>query len=155
MTASVAIKGNGKLHMSTNNSEKNKAIVTRFFEAMNNGDVDFIVDSYATDGCLQTMGSTLISGTYTKAQVTASAGSIFEVFPHGLKFTANSMVAEGDKVAVEAVSEGQHVSGQTYSNEYHFLFEFREGKLLRLKEYMDTERVTDVLCGGQRPPFED
>jgi ketosteroid isomerase-like protein len=64
-------------------------------------------------------------------------------------------VAEGDKVAVEAVSEGQHVSGQTYSNEYHFLFEFREGKLLKLKEYMDTERVTDVLCGGQRPPCED
>jgi len=23
--------------------------------------------------------------------------------------------------------------------------------LLKLKEYMDTERVTDVLCGGQRP----
>ena len=141
--------------MSTNNSEKNKAIVTRFFEAMNNGDVDFIVDSYAADGCLQTMGNTLISGTYTKEQVTASAGSIFEVFPQGLKFTATSMVAEGDKVAVEAVSEGQHVSGQTYSNEYHFLFEFREGKLLKLKEYMDTERVTDVLCGGQRPPVED
>lgn len=138
--------------MSNNNSEKNKAIVTRFFEAMNNGDVDFIVDSYAADGCLQTMGNTLISGTYSKEQVTASAGSIFDVFPQGLKFTANSMVAEGDKVAVEAVSEGQHVSGQTYSNEYHFLFEFREGKLLQLKEYMDTERVTDVLCAGQRPP---
>jgi ketosteroid isomerase-like protein len=52
------------------------------------------------------------------------------------------------------VSAGKHVSGQTYSNEYHFLFEFREGKLLKLKEYMDTERVTDVLCGGQRPSFE-
>lgn len=139
--------------MSKDNSEQNKAIVTRFFEAMNSGDVDFIVDSYAEDGCLQTMGGTLISGTYTKEQVTASAGSIFEVFPQGLEFIANSMIAEGDKVAVEAVSTGQHVSGQTYSNEYHFLFEFRDGKLLKLKEYMDTERVTDVLCGGQRRPF--
>ena len=52
-------------------------------------------------------------------------------------------------------SEGEHVSGQTYSNEYHFLFEFSGGKLRRLKEYMDTERVTDVLCGGQRPPFDN
>ena len=25
-------------------------------------------------------------------------------------------------------------------------------KLAVLKEYMDTERVTDILCGGQRPP---
>ena len=63
------------------------------------------------------------------------------------------MVAEGEKVAVEATSRGEHISGQIYSNEYHFLFEFRDGKLLRLKEYMDTEQVTDVLCAGQRPPF--
>jgi ketosteroid isomerase-like protein len=138
--------------MSKTNSEANKAIVTQFFEAMNGGDVEFIVNAYAANGCLQTMGNTLISGTYSRDQIAASAGGIFEVFPEGLKFTAQSMVAEGDRVAVEATSEGKHVSGQTYSNEYHFLFEFREGKLLKLKEYMDTERVTEVLCGGQRPP---
>ncbi|MFT4517708.1 MAG: ketosteroid isomerase-like protein [Halioglobus sp.] len=136
---------------SENNSVKNKAIVTKFFQAMNDGDVAYIVNAYAEDGHLQTMGNTLISGTYTKEQVTASAGGIFEVFPKGLKFVALDMVADGDKVAVEATSEGEHISGQIYSNEYHFLFEFRDGKLLKLKEYMDTERVTDVLCGGQRP----
>lgn len=37
-----------------------------------------------------------------------------------------------------------------YQNQYHFLFRFRDGELVTLKEYMDTERVTDVLCGGQR-----
>ena len=89
-----------------------------------------------------------------RISIAASAGAIYEVFPQGLQFTVLDMVAEGDKVAVEAVSEGEHASGQTYSNEYHFLFEFRDGKLLRLKEYMDTEMVTDVLCGGQRPPFD-
>lgn len=135
------------------NSEANKAIVRQFFDAMNQGDVDFIVNTYAEDGCLQTMGGTLISGTFTRDQIAASAGGIFEVFPQGLQFTLNSMIAEGDKVAVEAQSEGAHISGKTYNNEYHFLFEFRDGKLLRLKEYMDTEPVTDVLCGGQRPPF--
>ena len=118
---------------------------------LNRGDVDYIVNSYAADGCVETMGNTLISGVFSREQIAASAGGIFEVFPQGLKFTALSMVGEGDKVAVEATSEGKHISGQTYSNEYHFLFEFRAGKLLRLKEYMDTERVTDVLCGGQRP----
>jgi hypothetical protein len=61
------------------------------------------------------------------------------------------MTAEGERVAVEAESKGEHVSGQLYNNLYHFLFEFRDGELLKLKEYMDTERVTDVLCGGARP----
>jgi len=134
-----------------NNSESNKTIVTQFFDALNRGDVPFIVDAYAADGCVQTMGNTLISGVFSREQVAASAGGIFDVFPNGLTFTILSMVGEGDKVAVEATSEGEHVSGQTYNNEYHFLFEFQSGKLIRLKEYMDTERVTDVLCGGQRP----
>jgi uncharacterized protein len=138
--------------MPVNNSENNKALVTRFFDALNRGDVDFIVDAYAADGCVQTMGNTLISGIFSREQIAASAGGIFDVFPEGLTFTALGMVGEGDKVAVEATSAGKHISGQTYTNKYHFLFEFREGKLLRLKEYMDTERVTDVLCGGQRPP---
>jgi ketosteroid isomerase-like protein len=139
--------------MSTGNIESNKAIVTRFFEALNSGDVDAIVNTYAEDGCVQTMGDTLISGTFSRDQIAASAGGIFDVFPDGLTFTVLGMVGEGDKLAVEATSEGEHISGQTYSNEYHFLFEFGEGKLLKLKEYMDTEQVTDVLCGGQRPPF--
>jgi ketosteroid isomerase-like protein len=133
------------------NTEFNKAVVTQFFDALNKGDVDYIVGTYAADGCVQTMGDTLISGVFSRDQIAASAGGIFDVFPAGLKFTRLSMLAEGDKVAVEATSEGQHISGQTYRNDYHFLFEFRDGKLLKLKEYMDTERVTDVLCAGQRP----
>jgi ketosteroid isomerase-like protein len=137
-----------------NNSDSNKIIVTHFFDALNRGDVAFIVDAYAADGCVQTMGNTLISGVFSREQVAASAGGIFEVFPNGLTFTILNMVGEGDKVAVEATSVGEHISGQTYSNEYHFLFEFQSGKLIRLKEYMDTERVTDVLCGGQRPLSE-
>jgi ketosteroid isomerase-like protein len=137
-----------------NNSDSNKIIVTQFFDALNRGDVAFIVDAYAADGCVQTMGNTLISGVFSREQVAASAGGIFEVFPNGLTFTILNMVGEGDKVAVEATSVGEHISGQTYSNEYHFLFEFQSGKLIRLKEYMDTERVTDVLCGGQRPLSE-
>lgn len=132
---------------------QHKAIVSRFFEALNNGDVDTVVNTYADNGQVQTMGDTLISGTFSKEHITDSVNGIFDVFPTGIQFSIDDMVAEGNKVAVEAKSTGEHVSGQTYSNEYHFLFEFLDGKLIKLKEYMDTELVTDVLCGGQRPPF--
>jgi len=134
-------------------SDNNKDIVRAFFKALNSADVDAIVNTYADDGYVQTMGHTLISGRSSKEQVGAAAAGIYDVFPNGLTFTVLDMVAEGEKVAVEADSVGEHISGQTYSNEYHFLFEFRGGKLIKLKEYMDTEQVTDVLCGGQRPPF--
>lgn len=133
------------------NSDANKARVNAFFDALNRGDVAAIVGAYAEDGCVHTMGNTLISGVFGREQIAAAAGGIFDVFPAGLRFTVLGMIAEGEKVAVEATSDGQHISGQRYYNEYHFLFEFRDGKLLKLKEYMDTERVTDVLCAGQRP----
>ena len=81
----------------------------------------------------------------------AAAGGIFQVFPQGIRFTIKAMTAEGERVAVEAESEGQHISGKRYSNQYHFLMRFRDDKLVEFKEYMDTERVTDILCGGQRP----
>jgi len=134
-------------------STSNRTRVANFFKALNTGDIDALVNTYADEGVVQTMGNTLISGQSNKGQIRSAIGGIYDVFPSGLEFTVLGMVAEGDKVAVEAVSVGEHVSGQTYSNDYHFLFEFKQGELVKLKEYMDTEQVTDVLCGGQRPPF--
>ena len=130
----------------------NKRRAQAFFDALNRGDVPALLDAYAEDGTCRTMGNTLISGLFTKAQIAAAAGGIFQVFPQGIRFTIHGMTAEDDRVAVEASSEGQHVSGQLYTNQYHFFFRFRDGKVVEFKEYMDTERVTDILCGGQRPP---
>ena len=128
----------------------NKAFVEKFFGYMNNGDVAGIVSSYHDEGYVWTKGATLISGKYTKAQIQAAAGGIFETFPEGLTFTILQMTAEDNRVAVEAISEVKHISGNIYKNEYHFLFTFKDNKLLELKEYMDTERVTEVLCGGEK-----
>jgi uncharacterized protein len=131
--------------------QRNKQRVCDFFALMNHGDVPALVAAYAADGYLETMGRTLISGKFTRAQISAAAAQIYAVFPAGVNCTIDAMTAEGERVAVEAHSEGRHVSGALYSNEYHFLFVFRDGEIAILREYMDTERVTEVLCGGERP----
>ncbi len=135
--------------------QENKQRVRAFIEALNRGDVAAIASAYAEDGYCLTMGNTLISGKSGKAEIMKAAGMIFQAFPKGIHFTINAMTAEGERVAVEAESEGVHASGKKYSNQYHFLFEFRGGKLMVLKEYMDTERVTEILCGGQRRAGSD
>ena len=78
------------------------------------------------------------------------AHRVLDVFPKGIHFTIKELTAEGDRVAIEAESRGEHVSGKTYANQYHFLMRLRDGKIIEFKEYMDTEMVTDILCGGQR-----
>lgn len=132
--------------------QRNRQAAQAFFDILNRGDVPALIQAYADDGRCVTMGNTLISGTYSRDQIAAAAGGIYQVFPQGIRFTIKAMTAEGERVAVEAESEGAHVSGQTYSNQYHFLMRFRDGKVVEFKEYMDTERVTDILCGGQKRP---
>lgn len=132
-------------------TEQNKQTVIDFFDQMSNGNVKGFVDLYHEGGAVWTSGNTLISGTQKKSAIQEFAGGIYDAFPEGLKFKINSMTAEDDRVAVEAESEGMHVSGVKYQNFYHFLFILKDSKVLLLKEYMDTEKVTDILCGGQRP----
>lgn len=132
--------------------QRNKQAAQAFFDILNRGDVPALIAAYAEDGRCVTMGNTLISGTYSRDQIASAAGGIYQVFPQGIRFTIKAMTAEGERVAVEAESEGAHVSGQVYTNQYHFLMRFRDGKVVEFKEYMDTERVTDILCGGQKRP---
>ncbi|MEH6592635.1 MAG: nuclear transport factor 2 family protein [Halioglobus sp.] len=131
--------------------ERNKQLTLEFFDSMQRGDAHAIAEAYAKEGKVVTMGSTLISGSRGKEEIRQFAGGLLEAFPSGLEFTILNMTAEEDRVAVEATSEGLHVSGQPYKNHYHFLLTWKEGRLLEMKEYMDTELVTAVLCGGARP----
>jgi uncharacterized protein len=131
--------------------ESNKHLAKELVAAMNRADTQWFLDNYADDVLVWTMGNTLISGKYNKAQVAGFADSIFDVFPDGIKFTIHGMVAEGDTVAMETESYGVHVSGKPYNNFYHMVVKFRNGQITLLKEYLDTELVTDVLGNGQRP----
>ena len=130
---------------------RTKEFIQSFFEAMSEGDTDAIVNAYHPEGRVETMGNTLISGSRGLDEIKSFAPAVLESFPNKLKFTIKNITAEDNRVAVEAESTGEHVSGQHYNNQYHFLFELKDEKIYRLKEYMDTELATDILCGGQRP----
>jgi ketosteroid isomerase-like protein len=131
--------------------ENNREATLAFFDALQTGDGERIAGFYAEDGRVVTMGNTLISGVRSKSDIRQFAGGVLEAFPAGLIFSVHTLTAEENRVAVEASSRGVHVSGASYQNHYHFLFTWRDGKLVELKEYMDTEVITDVLCGGARP----
>jgi ketosteroid isomerase-like protein len=58
--------------------------------------------------------------------------------------TVKGMVAEGDRVAVEAESHGELANGRVYRQSYHFLFEFRGGRISAVREYLDTQHAHAV-----------
>jgi len=128
---------------------RNRATARELFAAISRADVAKLDELYADDFELWTAGSLPFSGTRTRAQALEGMQMIGGMFPQGIAFTINAMTAEGDRVAVEAESKGMHASGALYHNFYHFLLVIRDGKIVRLKEYMDTLVAKDVLL---RPP---
>lgn len=119
-----------------------------FLDAMSRGDVN-AVKALASDGFdYWVAGRTSLSGSRTMAELAAAMPDFALAFPDGLEMRVTGITAEDRRVAVEAVSQGITAGGKTYQNEYHFLFAFDEdGKISKVREYMDTAHVADVFAG--------
>ena len=64
------------------------------------------------------------------------------------RIEVDGVTAEGDRVAVEARSFMISKDGRQYSNAYHFLVEFRDGLIVRVKEYCDTARTNAFFAAA-------
>lgn len=127
-------------------SDQNKTITKEFFEALSNGS-DQYLDFYTDESIIWTAGGNAIGGTRTKKEVVSFAQNILSAFPTGITFNITGLTAEDERVAVEISGEAIHASGETYNNQYHFLLRIKDGKILELKEYMDTQLAAKILLG--------
>lgn len=62
-----------------------------------------------------------------------------------LRVEVERIVAEGDHVAAQLVIEGRTARGADYRNHYHFAFEIRDGRIARVREYVDTAYANALL----------
>lgn len=123
-----------------NDLEANKAVVKKFLAVFSTGNVAAILDGLEDDATWWVSGKLPgLSGTYTKADLGPLLKGATALYTTGaLRITPLEMIAEGDRVAVEAESYAALVDGRVYNNLYHFVFTIRNGKIARVKEYMDT-----------------
>jgi len=124
---------------------ENKELVSTFFRHFSAGEVDQAFAVVADDVRWWVPGDLPFSGTKNKAQYMQVVGSIQRGFPDGLSLDATAMIAEGNQVAVEVASNGNHANGKTYTNEYHFLITIEDGKMVEVKEYMDTLHLFQLI----------
>jgi hypothetical protein len=116
-------------------------------EVFSTGDVEGILACLHEDATYWVSGSIPgMSDTYDKQRLGGLLGGVTTVYKGGaLRISPTSMIGEGDKVAVEAESFAELLNGRVYKNQYHFLFEVADGKILRVKEYMDTQHAYDTF----------
>lgn len=133
--------------MSTQTTQANKAIATQFCERISAGDVQGTIDLMTDDVSYWILGRKEVNpsaGAHTKAGMERIFRIMKERMPNGMKFTAKSMIAEGDEVALEAESFGELHNGRVYNNQYHIRLKIRDGKIAEGREYLDTQHVHAV-----------
>jgi ketosteroid isomerase-like protein len=123
----------------------NKNVVEAFWKAFSRSDIDAALDLLADDVDWWVSGKTGISGNYNKAGLRELFFSVVGSTKSGIKVIPTMMTAEDDRVAMEAGSEGETITGRHYNNKYHFLHVVRGGKLAVVREYMDPEHVREVF----------
>lgn len=124
-----------------------KDVVGNFLATFSTGDVDAILACMTDDATWWVSGQVPgMSGTNTKQALGELLREVKPLYVGGaLRIEPFSMVAEGDKVAVEAVSRADLVGGRRYRNEYHFLFTVADGRIAAVKEYSDTQHMLEIF----------
>lgn len=84
-------------------------------------------------------------GVWDKEQLVAGMGAADRCFLGKITPTIIGITAEGDRVAVESVSEADIVNGERYENRYHCLVLFKDNEISEVREYCDTKYAADKL----------
>lgn len=92
-------------------------------------------------------GTTVVSGHRDRAALIRMIEGLPGFSDSGMPFRPTSFLIEGDRAAVEAESCVRFRDGREYRNLYHFLFEFRDGKIIKAKQYFDTAHAAAVMGG--------
>ena len=124
--------------------EENKRIVSEWFARLDEGDLSGALDMLTEDATWWIAGGvegTPGSGEHTKEQVRRLLSNMGRQLKDGLRMTVHGLTAEADRVAAEVTSRGELRNGKVYTNEYHFALTLRDGKITRVREYMDTKHV--------------
>lgn len=128
-------------------AEQNKELVTKTWQAFIKGDVDNALAnmsdeiSWVIPGNLQG-----VSGLKRGKQAIREFGSnVGRSFPQGLNSQINKVHAAGDTVIVELTNSGKAANGKDYRNEYCFVFEVENGKIRRIREYVDLLTVKETV----------
>jgi ketosteroid isomerase-like protein len=84
-------------------------------------------------------------GEKTRAEIVAYM-STPSIFVGGVEYSFGEITAEGDRVAIEATTRGTLPDGRVYTNVYHYLMKFRDGKIVRVKEYLDIQLAAEFFA---------
>lgn len=127
--------------------EENKQIVLDFYNAAARGDMDRCFGLLSDDVKWTNIGTTQFSGTFSGKQALLEQllRPLFEQLKAGISTTVERLTAEADVVVAQTTGKAETHDGVPYNNTYCQVMRIREGKIIEVKEYFDTQLAASVL----------
>ena len=128
-------------------SAENKAVVKAYFDAVNKGHLtDDLLEFMTDDVTWWIQKASPSAGIYEgKAGVKRLFSIDIPIFTAALEVKILRMVCEGDTVVAEAEIRSKNKNAKEYLNQYSFWMDIRDGKICRIREYLDTLYAQQVL----------
>lgn len=124
-----------------------KRIVQDVMGAMAQGRVRPLFDAMAEDVTWRWMGVSQWSRTFEgKQSVVANLfGGAVETLSPSSSVEVHCIHADGDFVVVEHSGRNELPDGRRYDNNYCWVFRFKDDFIQEVREYMDTQLVTETF----------
>ena len=131
-----------------------KAVVD-FFETLSTGDLDALAKHLHEDASWEPMVRDIPGAARHHPRdkiINEFLAPIRGAFrPGDPKTHVDVILSDGDRVVAETHATGQRADGKPYDNRYVWVFELRDGKVLNIREYMDSlyiARFFDMIPPG-------
>lgn len=131
------------------NTTDNKKLMQLIFGELAKGNDAPFLDAMADDMQWTWMGSGPWSRTFKgkPAVLDELWASVRTTLQPPYRAIAHQFIADGDYVVVEASGQNTTPDGKLYNNKYCWVCRLSAGKLHELREYMDTQLVTETFQG--------
>ena len=124
-----------------------KQRVREVMGAMSQGRVAPLLDAMADDVTWRWMGVNQWSRTFEGKQVVVDTlfGGATETLGPSSSIALRHIHADGDSVVVEHSGRNTLPDGRRYDNNYCWILRFQNGLIQEVREYMDTQLVTETF----------
>jgi uncharacterized protein len=119
-----------------------RTVIERYVAAVEQRDMQTVRELFAEDATWWLGGELPLSGTWRGRDAILGdfLGSIPRLYdPDSISLEITSLIADGDLVALEWTSRAVTVAGEDYENRCAGVFTVRDGRIVAVREYMDTQ----------------
>ncbi|MCG8670561.1 MAG: nuclear transport factor 2 family protein [Pseudomonadales bacterium] len=123
---------------------KNLEIVKNAISAISQSDAEGLLSLFAEDMTFEMNGHTPFSRKLKgKEAFVALFAEVMEHLAAGIPLTINNLIDAGEWIICETTGHATMKTGEPYENNYCMLWRLRDGKIIQLKEYNDSQLIME------------